>query len=212
MENEMNSNKNSNSTLVWIIIGILVVAAIVITVIITNNSKRPSGLINEVEDTKISDPIFIDDEGSSTERETNEAYTLFAGTSLIKNGLVINNNGELVDNAARPGRENAPKITGIIDHEELPNEFRQLFISKEEGFSPEKFKVASGQVVALALISKDDLTHSIVFDDLSLSAIVLNVGPGQARAIVFNAPSEAGEYVFRSAVPRRDNQGVMIVE
>ncbi len=41
MENEKNINKNSNATLVWIIIGILVIAAVVITVITTSQNSRP---------------------------------------------------------------------------------------------------------------------------------------------------------------------------
>lgn len=42
MENEKNTNKNSSSTMVWIVIGILVIAAIAVTVIATTNQTRPS--------------------------------------------------------------------------------------------------------------------------------------------------------------------------
>lgn len=217
MENETNIKKNSNSTLVWIIIAILVIAAVVVTVITTKQIKPSrtgeTGLENGA--VELSDPNGMGEiisEGLPIENISDEGFRLFEGTNLIKNGIVVNDDGESVNTADRAGRDNAPMRTGIINHEDLPNQFRKIFITKDEGFSPEVFRVSPGQVIALALVSNDDLTHSIVFDDPNLRAIVLNVGPGQARAVVFNAPSEPGEYMFKSGVPRRDNTGMMIVE
>lgn len=217
MENENNTNKNSNSTMIWIVIGILVVAAIVVVLVTTGSQTSPrpepeiiNDNLSEVTDPTQTDQNIIGDLPEET--MTDEGYRLFEGTNLIRNGIVVNDDGEPVNNADRAGRDNAPMRTGIINHEDLPSEFRRLFITRDEGFSPEVFRVQAGQVVALALVSNDDLTHSIVFDDPSLRAIVLNVGPEQTRAMVFNAPNEPGEYTFKSGVPRRDNAGVMIVE
>ncbi len=61
MENKKDINKNSNSNKSWVIIGILVIAAIIITVITTNlSSPRISDPSTDMEGIDSQDPIGID--------------------------------------------------------------------------------------------------------------------------------------------------------
>ena len=83
-----------------------------------------------------------------------------------------------------------------------------------EGFKPSTFEVKAGQLVTMSLTSVDKMTHVLLFDDPSLAAVAIGVGPDETRAITFNAP-KAGEYAFHCDVPghaARGEKGVMIVK
>jgi len=67
----------------------------------------------------------------------------------------------------------------------------------------------------VAVSSTDGYTHVFMFDDPSLSAVAVGVGPKETRAITFNAPAKAGTYSFHCDVPghtARGEVGAMIVK
>lgn len=104
MENETNTNKNSNSTIVWVIIGILVVAAIIVTVITTNLTSRPSDPQVEVDEVEYID-ISEEDEESEinkedeyiAEDEWEDIYVDMENSCLDVGGIFLEDNGCQID-------------------------------------------------------------------------------------------------------------------
>ena len=137
-----------------------------------------------------------------------------AGANPIKDDVVVTSVGEVVQNDAEPMAPEAPQQTEALDKESLPESVIKLGVSAA-GFSPSSFEVKAGAPVSLAVSSTDDFTHVFLFDDPSLSAVALGLGPQETRAITFNAPSQAGEYFFHCDVPghaARGETGKMIVK
>lgn len=136
------------------------------------------------------------------------------GANPIKDDVVVTSAGEVVQNDAEPMTPEAPQQTEAIDREQLPESVIKVGVSAA-GFSPDSFEVKAGAPVSLAVSSTDDFTHVFLFDDPSLSAVALGLGPQETRAITFNAPSQAGEYFFHCDVPGhagRGEVGKMIVK
>jgi uncharacterized cupredoxin-like copper-binding protein len=136
------------------------------------------------------------------------------GANPIKDDVVVTSVGEVVQNDAEPMAPEAPQQTEALDKESLPESVIKLGVSAA-GFSPSSFEVKAGAPVSLAVSSTDDFTHVFLFDDPSLSAVALGLGPQETRAITFNAPSQAGEYFFHCDVPghaARGETGKMIVK
>ena len=81
------------------------------------------------------------------------------------------------------------------------------------GFSPNSFTVSAGAPVTISITSGDQYSHVFAFEDASLSAVAVGVGPGETRAITFNAPKTAGAYKFYSNIPGQSGEaGVMTVK
>jgi len=53
----------------------------------------------------------------------------------------------------------------------------------------------------------DEYSHMISFEDPALAAVAILVGPGQTKAITFNAPAEPGTYTFFCASPGHREKG-----
>lgn len=126
---------------------------------------------------------------------------------------VVTPEGEPVRNDALPGTPEAPQQSNPISEDVLPEETIKLRISPD-GITPADFSVSAGSVVVLSVSSVGDQTHVFKFKDPSLEAVAVGVGPGETRAITFNAPG-AGEYEFFCDVPGhagRGETGVMIVK
>lgn len=86
-------------------------------------------------------------------------------------------------------------------------------IGLENGFSPSEFKVEAGEEVTLALTSRIDYPVILTFYDETMPAISIGCGPRETRWITFDAPKDAGRYIFKNDVfGRGDQTGVMIVE
>lgn len=146
--------------------------------------------------------------------QTPQGTVVAPGTSPIAtSGQVIAPTGAPAKLNAPPGTPSAPQQSAPIVPQSLPPSAVKLTVTAA-GFSPSNFTVNSGAVVALSLTSGDAQTHIFYFDDTSLSAVAIGVGPGETRAIVFNAP-KAGTYTFYCGVPghkTRGEVGKMIVE
>jgi len=128
---------------------------------------------------------------------------------------VVTWEGQPTDNSVAPIDDNAPKPTLPIEKSQVAAEAIKLNISKANGFTPKRFTVSAGEPTTVALTAADASTHMLKFDDPSLNAVALLVGPGETKAITFNAPTTPGEYTFRCDVPghaEAGEVGVMVVE
>ena len=137
------------------------------------------------------------------------------GTSLVSDdGRVLSANGQAALNSAEWGTTSATKQSDPIDVKSLPKGAAVLNVTAGS-FSPTSFKVKAGEAVVLSLTSRDSLTHSFHFADQSLRAVALGIGPGETRAITFNAPKQKGQYQFFCDLPGhkdRGENGIMVVE
>lgn len=157
------------------------------------------------------------EEGEVIEREI-QTITIAKGTSPIdlSTGQVINERGEAVDNSSLLGSQSAPQLSfAIEDIESLPES--TIFINMSmNSVEPAEFVVERGQLVNLALTNVNENTFHVRFrfDDPLLSAVVLGCAQGETKTIPFNAPMQAGEYVFYNGMfdhRERGAEGVMIV-
>jgi plastocyanin len=131
---------------------------------------------------------------------------------ITTNNKVVTATGQATDNTARPMSDTAPKQTSFLDKSTLPSGLTKITIANGT-FSPSTFTTTVGAPTTFSLTGGDSLSHVIAFDDTSLNAIAILVGPGQTKAITFNAPSKAGSYTFRDASPSdKPAVGTMIVK
>lgn len=96
----------------------------------------------------------------------------------------------------------------------LPRGAVSLNITKE-GFTPRTFTVSADTPVVLSLTSGDGSSHSLFFENGSLSAVAVGVAAGETRAIAFNAPSVPGTYAFYCDLQghaERGETGIMTVK
>lgn len=129
-----------------------------------------------------------------------------SGTSAVSStGQVVTTTGEPVKLDVKPGTPEAPQQSNPINLSSIPSGAVKLSISAA-GFSPNTFSVRSGSPITLTLTSTDSQTHVLLFEDPSLSALAIGIGPGETRAITFNAP-KAGTYSFHCDVPGHSGRG-----
>ena len=187
--------ENQTKNISWIVGGIIV-AAVVVYFVATGGSLPTSTQ-------KI--------EGVKTEQGT----VVVPGTSAVTDqGKVLNRSGQEADLKAEPGSPTAPDQSGPISEKSIPNSAVSLEATNY-AFTPAEFKVKAGSVVTLALTAKADSTYIFKFNDPSLNAVAIGVGPFETRAITFKAPETKGEYSFFSDVPGQASRGMvgkMIVE
>ena len=147
--------------------------------------------------------------------KTPQGIVTATGTSPISDtGKVVTQAGTPVKLNVTPGTPDAPQQSNpIASPRDISSQAIKVSVSAA-GFSPSSFTVKSGAVVTLAVTSVDTQTHVFLFDDKSLSAVAVGIGPGETRAITFNAP-KSGEYSFHCDVPGhkgRGEAGKMIVK
>lgn len=129
------------------------------------------------------------------------------GPNLVtKDNKVVTESGVVASNSARPMSDEAPKQTSFLDRENLPESVIQLEVGNNK-FNPNSFTVKAGAPITFSLTGADSFSHVIVFEDPSLSAVAILVGPGQTKAITFNAPVKAGTYTFRCDSPEHSANG-----
>jgi plastocyanin len=128
------------------------------------------------------------------------------GSMVTEGGKVVTDEGEPVDNTAAPGSPTAPQQSDPISEDSVPRGAIKIQVSAA-GFEPSEFTVNSGEVVTLSVASVDEQTHIFKFKDPSLKAVAVGVGPGEVRALTFNAPDKRGEYQFFCDVPGHAGRG-----
>lgn len=190
----------NKSTLVWIVIGV-VVAAVVIYFAVTGGF---------VTTTQNQPPVT----GIAT--TTPQGVVVAPGSSPVAtSGIVVTPEGKPVDNAAQPGTPEAPKQSNPIAASDIPPQAIKITMSAS-GITPSSFTVKAGQVVQLSISAGDTQSHVFKFEDPSLAAVAVGVGPGDpVRVMTFNAPSKPGAYAYYCDVPghkARGEQGTMVVQ
>lgn len=176
-----------NKTIVWVVVGV-VVAAIVIYFAVSGGLPAPTTQ-------------------QPTGTQTPEGMVAVTGTSPVaSSGEVIAPSGIKADNTSVPGSQSAPQQSAPITATEVPPTAIKLSISAA-GFVPSTFTVKAGAAVTLSLTGTDQQTHVLRFDDPSLNAVAIGIGPGQTRVITFNAPSKSGDYAFHCDVPGHEARG-----
>lgn len=197
-----------------IIAGVAVLVVALVAVIVLVGGKKQGGT-NQAGGNKVQvAPTNLDVEKPiATPEEVAAAQPVIQGSSKVVDNVVVTPEGKPVKTDVQPGSPEAPQQTAPVAVEQLPENTIKLGASAE-GFKPNTFEVKPGQLVNLSLTSTDGITHVFFFDDPSLSAVAIGVGPNETRAITFNAP-KAGEYSFRCDVPghaARGEVGKMIVK
>lgn len=191
--------KNKNNIWVWVVVGVIVVGGGVYLALTGGvpSDVQPSGQEEEVV-------------------QEQQEFSETTGVSPIsEEGVVLNAQGEEARNDVTPSSPEAPQQSNpITDESQIPASAIKINVSAE-GFNPSSFTVRAGEPVTLSVTSIDTQTHVFAFKDPSLQAVAVGVGPGETRAITFNAPSSSGEYAFFCNVPGHEGRGeagVMIVQ
>lgn len=146
---------------------------------------------------------------------TSQGAVVAPGASAISTstGVVVTKTGTAAKNNVTPGSPEAPQQSAPIAPSQVPSAIKLTVTAS--GFTPSTITVSAGKAVTLAITSGDTQTHVFMFDDPSLSAVAVGIGPGETRAITFNAPSSAGTYGFHCDVPghkARGEVGKMVVQ
>lgn len=118
---------------------------------------------------------------------------------ISEEGAVVTPSGEPVKLNVEPGSPEAPQQSAPLEKKDIPAAAVKITMSPS-GISPNAFTAKPGQAIILSVTADESQTHVFKFDDPSLSAVAVGVGPGETRVISFNAP-KAGEYVFYCDVP-----------
>lgn len=189
---------NNKKIYMWVVVGI-VVAAIVIYFAAFGSDSLQS----------------LSGKPKIMGEKTEQGIVAVPGTNPIseETGKVLTKEGAPVKQDVEPGAPEAPQQSNIIAPESLPPTAIQLTASGLK-FEPSSFEVKKGVPVTLS-VTAVDRTYVFKFSDPSLSAVAIGIGPGETRAITFNAPETAGEYGFFSDVPGHTAggaTGVMIVK
>jgi plastocyanin len=136
------------------------------------------------------------------------------GADLIsKTGQVINQEGKEVKTDVAYNSPEAPRQTLPVEIKEIP--LATKLTLDANGFTPKEFKIAKGKALTVALTGSADASHVLAFESPLMSAVYINVRPGETRAVTFNAPDVAGSYTFFCDFPGhrgRGEVGTMIVE
>lgn len=192
---------DENKKLAWWIAGGVVAGAIIIYLAISGGVKLSRG------------PQTAEEVGPLA-TSTPQGIVAAPGLSAVsEEGEVVTQEGNPVQLDVTPGTPEAPQQSNPIAVQDLPSASVKISVSAD-GFAPSTFRVRSGVAVTVAIMGADSQTHVFAFKDTSLSAVAVGVGPGETRAITFNAPAR-GEYRFYCNVPgheARGEVGTMIVE
>ncbi len=179
---------NTKNLIGWIIAGV-VVAAIIIFVAVKGGFGQKYAIQPGLNGTT-----------------TAQGVVAVPGTNAVSNnGQVLTETGAPVQLNVSPNNPSAPKESKPVAPNTLPPEAVKI-TAVMGSYTPSSFTVKSGQPVVLSLTSGDQYTHGLMFSDPSLSAVVIGVGPGETRAMTFNAPAP-GIYQFYSYIPGEQARG-----
>ncbi len=184
---------NKKQIYAWIIVGVIV-ALVVIYFAVKGGGLTPTG----------------NQPGQTSGTQTASGTVAAPGASPVtNNGEVLAPSGEVANNSAVPGSTSAPSQSAPVASSSIPASAIKLNVSTAGGFVPSTFTVKAGAAVTLSLTATDDQTHVLRFDDSSLQAVAIGIGPGMTRVITFNAPTTAGTYSFHDDVPGHTAAGVV---
>lgn len=223
----MNDQKQTKKKL-FIILGILVVAIIVVAVAMQANKgikvnnqdavipQKETGPVATTSPDEIAPSKSVVSQAPTTPEVLKEATAVATGTSLItKENKVVTPTGAPVKLNVMPSSQEAPKESAPVALNKIPESSNNVKISvSAAGFSPNTFTVKEGQLVNFVLTSTDDFTHVWLFDDSALIGTVLGVAGKETRVKSWNAPKK-GEYTFHCDIPghkERGEVGKMIVQ
>jgi len=221
----MNETNKPSKKKLFVLLGILVIAiALVVVASLSgqkgqNNGGNGAGNENQpaIEDASSTPDAsaVLEDikpaEVSESQPLKDVKIVVPGANPVTADNKVVTETGQVTDNSAAPMSANAPKQTGFLVKEELPQGMTNITITSK-GMSPASFTTKVGAPTSISVTSGDDSVHVFSFSDPSLSAVTVLVGPGQTKAIVFNAPATAGEYEYKDAAPDRTASGKMIVK
>lgn len=125
---------------------------------------------------------------------------------ITPDNKVVTPTGQVATSSGRPMDPGTPRQTSFLDPATLPASLIKLNVGSGR-FDPKEFSTTAGAPTSFSLTGTDNLTHLIAFDDASLGAIIILVGPGQTKAITFNAPEKTGDYTFHCEAPGHTEQG-----
>lgn len=232
-----NKSTDSKSKKMWILLGVLAVIVIIIIVAAVSQNKpggntptgttpggttptgttgtttAPDASLTSKTEGLIDAPAMTTESGEIVSLK--DAKVVVPGANPItKDNKVVTAEGKQTVNAARPMDADAPKQTSFLDKATLPKTLTQISVGNGS-FSPGEFSTKAGAPTSFSLTGVGESAHLIVFDDPALAAIIILVGPGQTKAITFNAPATAGTYTFHCDSPghiAKGEVGKMIVK
>lgn len=218
MENEKQVNPKKKMVITAIAVVIILAAVIAIIVSMPKGEKTPEGSrVTTPGQEDVSPNLGPDGEEISPEdmeaiemEDANPvlvgAITQAPGADLITTeGKVVNQEGKEVRTDVPYNSPEAPKQTLSLQEEDIPEAIK-LSID-ENGFNPSSFSVEAGQAITLALTGLTSSSHVLTFENPELSAVFINIRPGETRATTFNAPSEPGDYTYYCGFPGHKNRG-----
>jgi len=181
-------------SIIWIIV-VFVVIAVVAILIFTGTFSIPKPVEQPYKASNVAAP---------------------GASAVSTSGIVLTPEGKSAQNDARPMSPEAPQESlPITDKSTITSDAISIKVTAM-GISPKEFRVKASAVTHLLVSSGDQFTHLFKFQDPSLSAIAVGIGPGDpTRLMTFNAPAKRGEYQFICDVPGhvgRGELGKMIVE
>jgi plastocyanin len=221
METQENVNVGAKKPkkLMFILAAALIVIVIVLIAVLagkknttqTNNNPEANTAGNQ-EAVNTSTPEASTPSNTASLQEANIAnlegakVVVPGANPITTDNKVVTATGQITENNAQPMTDTAPKQTGFLNKEEISKDVAGISVGNNK-FSPASFSTKVGAPTTFTLTGVDSYSHVIAFDDQSLSAIAILVGPGQTKAITFNAPTTAGEYTFRCASPGHAEAG-----
>ncbi len=225
-----NKNKNKKLFILLGVLGLMIIIVILVfsqgrktklnsnnSAINSNNSAQSTTSANVAVSVKNSNlipaPIATTTNLSKQEvAQLKTAKVVVPGANPISSdNKVLTPQGAITNSAARSIAPNAPKQTGFLNKATLPKTLVKLSIANNV-FTPNTLTTKAGAPTSFALTSADNLVHVLNFNSPSLAAIVILVGPGQTKAITFNAPTKPGSYIFHDDTPGSTATGTLIVE
>lgn len=210
--NDSKGTKKPNIKMIAVILAAVILVVLVAVIISsskkgnTNNGGTNNNPVAGQEDTTGANPEVTSTTTATGQVIPEGSHVEVAGASPVKDNVVVTQTGTVVKNDVVPMSPEAPQQTAPIKKDAVPSSAKKIDVSAA-GFSPASFEVKAGSVVTLSVTATDTNTHVFMFDDASLAAVAIGVGPSETRAITFNAPSKAGEYTFRCDVPGHSGRG-----
>jgi plastocyanin len=202
----MEENNQKKPTVLYVVIGILLILLLVAVFILGRNSNKDVDNKNETPSDIVEEEKEVparDEEGTDLSKEEIAKIDLVKSSRIEVEGAdlitpdnkVINSEGDEVRTDVSPTESGAPKQTDPVIREELPENVIDLEVSLGE-FRPNTFTVSPGEPITISLTSTDSFGHTLVFRDPLLKAVGIGVGGGETRAITFKAPEIPGQYDF----------------
>lgn len=223
----MNETKTTTKTKLFVLLGILLIAVVIIVIATRNNNQKTNAPVGgdgatqpgtTTASTTVADVAAVIAETpvapvTATQPLKDVKIIVPGANPVTADNKVVTATGVVTDAAALTRDANAPRATAFLDEATLPTAITKISFSAT-GISPKEITTKAGAPTSVAVTNDDAVVHNFVFTDKVLGAIAVPVGPGQTRAIVFNAPA-AGTYEYKCSNPRhadRNEVGKMIVK